>query len=96
MRHDQKRQLTGSRVHPQTTARRVAEAATDALRRDLCAAHRDLDAVRDSLELERSRAAAAASELAALRESFSAAATAVRGLLTTAAANVDERLRAAF
>ena len=68
-------------------ARRAAEAATDALREDLNAARRELDATCV-------RADAAASELAALRGGVSAAASAVRGLLTAAAADAEGRLRA--
>jgi len=71
----------------QMLARCAAEAATDALREDLSSARRELDTARV-------RADAVASELAALRDCVSTAASAVRGLLTAAAADAEGRLRA--
>lgn len=82
------------RVHLQVVARRAAEAVADGMRRDLDAARRDLDAARDALSLERSRATAAVSELTALRAGLSAAAAAVRGVLTAAVTDAEEQLRA--
>jgi len=66
------------------------------VRLELNAAIRDRDAARHALNLERDRATAAASQLTALRGGVSAAAAAVRGLMATAAADAEQRLRAAL